>query len=239
MGALGQLPAAIIVFGGTIGAVFTSFPMSQTRNIGKYFKIAFTNSPIDVNDAAQSLISYAERARREGLLSLEQLLETEPNEFIRQGMQLVIDGTDPEITRDILESNITAVENRHKAGIGIFEAAGGYAPTMGIIGTVMGLVHVLGNLSDPSALSGAIAGAFLATMYGIGTANLMWLPIASKLKSKDKYEISVMEMILDGIASIQGGENPSILKEKIKAHMKDISESQGNDRKRGNDGSEA
>lgn len=219
VGALGQLSAAIIVFGGTAGAVITSFPLADLKKFPKWIKTAFTSKPYGTAEAYETLVRFAEKARREGLLSLEQELETITDRFTRQGMQLVIDGTDPEITREILESNIAVLEKRHHVGIAVFEAAGGFAPTMGIIGTVMGLVKVLGNLSDPSALSESIASAFIATLYGVSSANLLWLPIASKLKMKDKAEVSAMEMVLDGILSIQAGENPSILKEKLKTHI--------------------
>ena len=134
-------------------------------------------------------------------------------------MQLIIDGTDPEVTKSILESNIAVMENRHRVGINFFESAGGYSPTLGIIGTVMGLVHVLGNLTDPENLSVSIAGAFLATLYGVCFANLIYLPIATKLKFKNEKEVQIMQMILDGILSIQAGENPLILKEKLKTHI--------------------
>ena len=218
-GALIQASAAVIVFGGTIGATVTSFPLAELKKCPQWLRIAFTSKPFGVGEAYETLVRFAEKARREGLLSLEQELEAVTDKFTRQGMQLVIDGTDPEITKAILESNIVVLEKRHKVGIAVFEAAGGYAPTMGIIGTVMGLVHVLGNLSDPGSLSGAIAAAFIATLYGVSSANLLWLPIANKLKQKDKAEVAAMEMILDGILSIQAGENPSILKEKLKTHM--------------------
>jgi chemotaxis protein MotA len=219
VGSLGQLSAAIIVFGGTSGAVMTSFPLAELKKFPKWIKTAFTNQSFGTAEAYETLVRFAEKARREGLLSLEQELESVTDRFTRSGMQLVIDGTDPEITREILESNIAVLEKRHKVGISVFEAAGGFGPTMGIIGTVMGLVMVLGNLSDPSSLSESIASAFIATLYGVGSANLLWLPIASKLKMKDKAEVSAMEMILDGIMSIQAGENPSILKEKLKTHV--------------------
>ncbi len=219
-----QGPAAIIVFGGTAGAILTSFPLSELKKFGHWLKIAFSNQSFGTTEAYNTLVHFAEKARREGLLSLEEELVNVSDRFTRQGMQLVIDGTDSEITREILESDITVIEKRHKTGILVFEAAGGYAPTMGIIGTVMGLVHVLGNLSDPSALSGAIASAFIATLYGVASANLIWLPIGIKLKNKDKAEIAALEMILDGILSIQAGENPSILKEKLKTHLGNIPE---------------
>lgn len=216
---LGGVSAAIIVFGGTAGAIITSFPLSDLKKLPQWFKIAFTSQTFGTAEAYETLVRFAEKARREGLLSLEQELETVTDRFTHQGMQLVIDGTDPEITREILESNIAVLEKRHKIGISVFESAGGYGPTMGIIGTVMGLVMVLGNLSDPEALSHSIAAAFLATLYGVASANLLWLPIATKLKMKDKAEVSAMEMVLDGILSIQAGQNPSILKEKLKTHI--------------------
>lgn len=221
-GSLLQLSASIIVFGGTFGAVAASFSLDQLKKIPHLFKIAFTNQSFGVEEAYETLVRFAEKARREGLLSLEQELEIVTDKFTKQGMQLVIDGTDPDITREIMESNIAVMEKRHKVGIAIFEAAGGFAPTMGIIGTVMGLVHVLGNLSDPESLSGSIASAFIATLYGVASANLIWLPIASKLKQKDKIEAGAMEMVLDGILSIQAGENPSILKEKLKTHLGEL-----------------
>ncbi|TGE39962.1 flagellar motor protein [Desulfosporosinus fructosivorans] len=228
VGSLGGESAAIIVFGGTAGAVLTSFPLSDLKNLPTWFKIAFTAQSFGTVEAYSTLVRFAEKARREGLLSLEQELETVTDRYTRQGMQLVIDGTDPEITREILESNIAVLEKRHKVGIAVFEAAGGYAPTMGIIGTVMGLVMVLGNLSDPEALSHSIAAAFLATLYGVASANLIYFPLASKLKMKDKAEVSAMEMVLDGILSIQAGENPSILKEKLKTHVGSILPSEEN-----------
>jgi Flagellar motor component len=217
--ALGQFSAAVIVFGGTAGAVITSFPLSELKKFPQWIKTAFTAQSFGTAEAYETLVRFAEKARREGLLSLEQELDTVTDRFTRQGLQLVIDGTDPEITREILESNIAVLEKRHKVGISVFEAAGGFGPTLGIIGTVMGLVKVLGNLSDPSALSESIAAAFIATLYGVSSANLLWLPIASKLKMKDKAEVSAMEMVLDGILSIQAGENPSILREKLKTHV--------------------
>lgn len=229
IGSLFLLPPALIVFGGTFGAVFASFPLKEMKKFPTWFKIAFTDKSFGTAEAYETLVRFAEKARREGLLSLEQELETVEDRFTRQGMQLVIDGTDPDVTREILESNIMVMEKRHKVGIAVFEAAGGYGPTLGIIGTVMGLVHVLGNLSDPDSLSKSIAGAFIATLYGVASANLLWLPIATKLKQKDKAEVAAMEMVLDGILSIQAGENPSILKEKLKTHLGNMPEAKNSD----------
>lgn len=219
LSALVGLAPAVIVILGTLGATVVGVPKEELKKLPQWLKIAFSNQSFGVEEAYHTLVHFAEKARQEGLLSLEQELETIDDKFTKQGMQLVIDGTDPEITRNILESNIAVLENRHKVGIGFFDAAGGYSPTLGIIGTVMGLVHVLGNLSDPESLSKSIAGAFIATLYGVCLANLFYLPIATKLKIKNQMEVQTMEMILDGIISIQSGENPTILKEKLKTHL--------------------
>ncbi len=229
LGSLFQFSAAIIVFGGTAGAVLTSFSLSDLKHLPYWLRVAFKSQTFGTAEAYEALVGFAEKARREGLLSLEQELQTVDDRFTRQGLQLVIDGTDPEITEEILESNIAVLEKRHKVGISVFEAAGGFAPTMGIIGTVMGLVRVLGNLSDPSSLSESIASAFIATLYGVSSANLLWLPIATKLKMKDKAEVAAMEMVRDGILSIQAGDNPSILKEKLKTHVGSLLPSEEDD----------
>lgn len=217
--ALVGLSPAVIVILGTLGATIVGVPLAELKKVPKWLKIAFTDQSFGVEEAYHTLVHFAEKARQEGLLSLEQELETIDDKFTQHGMQLVIDGTDPEVTRNILESNIAVLENRHKVGIGFFEAAGGYSPTLGIIGTVMGLVHVLGNLTDPENLSASIAAAFIATLYGVCFANLIYLPIAAKLRIKNQTEVQTMEMILDGIISIQSGENPTILKEKLKTHL--------------------
>lgn len=213
------LSSAVIVFGGTFGATIVGTPLEELKKLPQWLKIAFANQSYGTEEAYHTLVHFAEKARQEGLLSLEQELETIEDKFTQEGMQLVIDGTDPEVTRSILESNIAVMENRHKVGIGVFEAAGGFSPTLGIIGTVMGLIHVLGNITDPDSLSSSIAAAFTATLYGVMAANLIFLPIANKLKIKDKMETEIMEMIMDGIISIQSGENPAILKEKLKTHL--------------------
>jgi chemotaxis protein MotA len=140
---------------------------------------------------------------------------------MRRGLQLVIDGTDPELTRNMLEMEITAYEQSQNLGVEIFNSAGGFAPTMGIVGTVMGLVHVLGNIQDPDTLGPAIASAFLATLYGIATANLLWIPFATKLKTKTARQVSLMELILEGVLSVQAGENPRVIREKLLTFLPD------------------
>lgn len=215
VGALLGLSAGIIVFGGTLGATIISFPMNQLRSVGALLRIAFLGKSPDAQETIDELAELATLARREGILSLEDRVEQYSDPFFQNGVQMIVDGVDPELVRSVLETDIQFVESRHEAGAAIFEAAGGFAPTMGIIGTVMGLIHVLGNLSNLSRLGPLIATAFIATLYGVGSANLIWLPIASKLKQRSREEMLVKELIMEGIVSIQAGENPVILRQKL------------------------
>ncbi len=219
VGALVQPTAAMIVFGGTLGALTLSYGIQDLKKLPKYFSLVFKHKLLDFVGTYNTLISNAEKARREGLLSLEQGLTSIEDPYLQRGLQLVVDGTDPELTKTIMESEIYAMETRHKVGISMLDAAGGFAPTMGIIGTVMGLVHVLGNLSDPSLLGASIAVAFIATLYGVASANLLWLPMGAKLKLKSSQEVLLRELIMDGVLSIQAGDSPSLLKEKLKVHL--------------------
>lgn len=207
--------AAIIVFGGTFGATIASFTMDEIKKVPGALKMVFTEKKVDYLSVLEKLVETADKARREGLLSLESSLNEIDNQFMARGLQLVIDGTDPELTRNMLEMEIEAFEDNEGIGSEIFIAAGGYAPTMGIIGTVMGLVHVLSNIDDPSKLGGAIAVAFLATLYGVSSANVLWLPFGTKLKIKTQREVHLMELILEGVLSIQAGENPRVIREKL------------------------
>lgn len=211
--------AAIIVFGGTIGAVMVCFSMNDIKQVPKLLKIAFTERKSNVFETINIIVTFAEKARREGLLSLEQELVAIDNYFLRQGVQLVVDGTDPSLVKDILETEMAFEDERHKIGSGIFEQAGGFAPTMGIIGTVMGLINVLGNLENPDELGPAIAMAFIATLYGVGSANIIWLPIAAKLKFRNKQEALEKAVILEGVLSLQAGENPATVRDKLKAFL--------------------
>jgi len=207
--------AAVIVFGGTFGAVILSFTMEEIKTVPYFLKVVFTDRKIDYITVLDSLVETADKARREGLLSLESQLGEIDNPFLARGLQLVIDGTDPELTRNMLEMEIEAYENKEKVGHDIFMSAGGFAPTMGIIGTVMGLVHVLSNITEPDKLGGAIAVAFLATLYGVASANVLWIPFATKIKGKSAKDVLLMELVLEGILSIQAGENPRVIREKL------------------------
>jgi chemotaxis protein MotA len=217
-GGIGMLivgTAFLIVFGGTIGATIISYSLEEIKRVPYYLKSVFKNLPLDYDGAMESLVICAEKARREGFLSLEDFLPNIENQFLVRGLQMVIDGTEPELTRDILEREIEVFEKNELIGYEMFMTAGGFAPTMGIIGTVMGMVTVLSNLSSPEELGGSIAVAFLATLYGISSANILFIPFANKIKMRVNSEVFMMEMIEEGILSIQNGENPRLIREKL------------------------
>jgi chemotaxis protein MotA len=211
--------AAVLVIGGTIGATAVSHALGDVLSIPALLARALRDRRSHPEAVIQRLVDFAVKARREGLLSLETELAGLDEPFLKRGLQMVVDGADPDMVRGVLETEIASVERRNRAGAHIFETAGGYAPTMGIIGTVMGLIHVLSNLNDASKLGPAIATAFLATFYGIATANVFWLPIGAKLKSKGGAELADRELMLEGILSIQRGDNPSIVRDKLSVYL--------------------
>jgi chemotaxis protein MotA len=215
MGALSSATAAIIVLGGTFGATVLSFTAEELKKVPAILRICFQSRQYDFHSLIDEIVRLSDQARREGLLSLEQNFEEISDPFLKLGVQLVIDGVEGTLLQGLLETDIYCMEKRHKSGIAIFEAAGGYSPTMGIIGTVMGLVNVLGRMDDPGSLGPAIAVAFIATLYGVGFANLLWLPIATKLKTKHQKEAFYREICLEGILSLQAGENPAFIREKL------------------------
>lgn len=217
-GSMGMLlveTAAMIVLGGTFGATIVSYSLDELKKVPYFFKVIFTEKKIDYYVVMETLVETADKARREGLLSLESQLGEIDNEFLSRGLQLVIDGTDPELTRSMLEMEIESHENSQKVGVDIFMTMGGFGPTFGIVGTVMGMVVVLSNLSNPDELAHSIAVAFLATLYGIFSANMFWIPFATKIKVKAGREVLLMELVLEGILSIQAGENPRVIREKL------------------------
>lgn len=218
--ALWQLSAFIIILGGTLGALVTSFTLKDIRTIPKLLNEAGKMSPDISKDIMEMLITFSEKARREGLLSLESEIEDLNDKFLQKGLKLAVDGTDPEVIRAVLENEIYLFELRKRDEASMFEVAGGFSPTMGIIGTVMGLVMVLSRLGgDAAALGGSIATAFLATLYGIALANLFWLPMSNKLKLKLKKEKLQKELIIIAILSMLAGENPSILRDKLESFL--------------------
>lgn len=213
------ISALVIIFGGTFGAVFISFPMSVLKNIPGVIITAFTTQQTDVPSLIKQIVAFSDRARREGILCLEAELVNVNDEFLRYGLQMVIDGTDPELVRDTLQTKLSFITERHHQGAQFFETAGGFAPTMGIIGTVLGLISVLSNISDAASLAHSIALAFIATLYGVGSANLLYLPLAMKLKQKHKAEQLIREIMLEGIFCLQSGDNPRVVEQKLKAFL--------------------
>jgi chemotaxis protein MotA len=211
--------AMLIVLVGTLGATITGTSFETVKAIPKLFKKAFSPEPLDLNGRVTELVRYAEQARRDGLLALDEQLGSIEDPYTRKGLQLVVDGTDPELVADVLEAENDAMRKRHAAATQPFEKAGGYAPTMGIIGTVFGLVHGLSNLSKPETLGPSISAAFIATLLGISTANIVYLPIAARLKQLSQEELHFRSMTLEGILAIQAGDNPRVVEEKLMAYV--------------------
>jgi chemotaxis protein MotA len=214
-----NISALLIILGGTGGVTLAGTSLAQFKKIPSLYKIAMSPPELNMLGRVRLLVNFAEMARREGLLALDDELQNVDDEFTRKGMQLVVDGTDPELVREILDIEMDAMAARHALGAQPFEKAGGFAPTMGIIGTVMGLVHVLENLSRPATLGPAISSAFIATLYGVGSANVIFLPIANKLKYLSSLEQELRMMTLEGILAIQAGDNPRIVESKLMSYV--------------------
>src|SRR4051812_32650625 len=219
--ALVSHPAPIVlVIGGTLGATIAGFSMKDVTGIGKVVMKAFMPGPeVDPTKAIEQMVHFADRARRDGLLALEDEAKNIDDPFLRKGIQMAIDGTDPEIVREVLETEVAALRDRHKVGATFFGNMGAFAPTLGIIGTVLGLVHMLENLDDPSTMGPLIAAAFIATLWGVMTANLIYIPIANKLKRSSAEEVAYKELVLEGILSIQAGSNPRTVADKLKSFL--------------------
>jgi chemotaxis protein MotA len=214
-----NIPAIMIVFAGTFGVTMGACGMDKMKAIPGLYKRCFSAEPQDLGGSVQTMVAYAERARRDGLLALEDELPSLDDEFTRKGLQLVVDGTDPDLVREILEADIDAMSARHKSSAGVFEKAGGFAPTMGIIGTVMGLVNVLSHLDKPDELGKSIATAFIATLYGVLSANVFWLPVGERLKQRNKEEVGRRTLAVEGVLSVQAGDNPRVVREKLEAFL--------------------
>lgn len=212
--------AALIVFGGTIGAVGVSFPFKDIKRIPAIIKNIFKPKKIDLVSQLIFFRDLSTKTRKNGLLTIEsEIAIADIDPFVKKGLQLVVDGVEPATIQGVLEMDIEMASERHHKGAAIFEAAGGFSPTMGIIGTVMGLVHVLGDLNDPGSLGPKIAVAFIATLYGVGFANLLWLPIGSKLKAIDDEEFNEKRLMMEAMLLIQSGINPNTLVEKLKGFL--------------------
>lgn len=211
--------AILLTMGGALVATVISYPMSSLGNIPKWFMKAFFSKKENPGEVIETLTRMADKARREGLLALEDESKKLENEFMRKGIMMAVDGVDASQVKTIMEIDIQNMEERHHQGINFFSAAGGYGPTMGIIGTVMGLISVLQELDNPSELGHNIAVAFLATLWGILSANIIWLPLAGKLRSNSAEEVAYKRLIMEGILCLQAGENPRIVRDKLMAFL--------------------
>lgn len=219
VGAFLSLESFLIVIGGTLGATLASFPLQNFKALANILRTAFKEKTMAASETIALLVQLAEKARREGLLALEDDVAELDDEFLEKGIQLVVDGTDPELTRSILETELSFLEERHKSGQGMFQTMGAFSPAFGMAGTLIGLISMLGELDDPDAIGPGMAIALLTTLYGLLAANVVFFPIANKLKSKSSDEILLKEVMLEGILSIQAGENPRIVEEKLKAFL--------------------
>lgn len=222
-GAIGpfvSVSSILIVLGGTISATLISFNLSQVIGSAKIVRIAFMQSKHEEpKEVIDNIVKFAEKARREGLLALEAEAETLDDDFMKKGVELIVDGTDAELVREILETELSFLEERHRTGASIFDSMGASAPAFGMIGTLIGLILMLGNLSDPNAIGPGMATALITTLYGSFLANLLFIPIAGKLKLRSADEILNKQLVIEGILSIQAGENPRIVAEKMKAFL--------------------
>lgn len=214
-----QPTAFLIVVGGTLGAVMLQSPLQVFRDGMKMAKWVFSPPLVEPQQLIADISRWSQIARKEGLLALEAQIRTLRDPFTAKGMQLLVDGAEPERLREVLEVEIGAWEASLKSAAKIWESAGGYSPTIGIIGAVMGLIHVMENLSDPSRLGSGIAVAFVATIYGVGAANLIFLPVAKKLLAHVARLVTLREMLVDGLVGIASGDNPRIIESRLQGYF--------------------
>ena len=211
--------ALLIVLGGTLGAVMLQTPMNTFLRALKMTVWIFKPPQQSAKRLLEKILDWNQIARREGLLRLEAMAMEETDIFTQKGLQLIADGAEPEIIREILETDLDIMENNDMQAAKVYEAMGGYSPTIGIIGAVLGLIHVMGNLADPSSLGSGIAVAFVATIYGVGLANLLFLPIGNKLKTLVQRRTQLQMMLIDGLISVADGDNPRNIESRLQAYL--------------------
>lgn len=214
-----DLPSVFITFGGSIMSLFVSAPWKRLGMMRTLFKLAFTEKTVDVSAIVETLVTFAEKARREGVLSLEDDVAEIPDPFLQKAIQLVVDGTDPEIVKNIMFTEIDQMENRHGQAKKMIDDWAYYAPSWGMIGTLIGLIAMLRNMSDTSSIGRNMATALITTLYGAILANHILLPISAKLELWNKYDVITKEIIIEGVLSIQAGDNPAILREKLNSFI--------------------
>lgn len=219
IGSILQFTAFIIVAGGTLGAVMLQTPMPAFIKAIKSLSMVFVNVHVDMKGMIAQLVELSNLSRKQGLLALEGKLKTLDDPLLKKGLQMVVDGTEPTKIREILDVEVEMFEEEYVNVGKVYDALGGYAPTVGIIGAVLGLIHVMENLADPSALGSGIAVAFVATVYGVGAANLFFLPFGGKIKSKVKDLVMFRIMTIEGLVSLAQGENPRMIEEKLSGYL--------------------
>lgn len=215
-----NLPAFLIVFGGTIGAALLQSPVKLIKNALQMLPWIFVPPTKNLQEQSEKIVGFSMQARKNGLLGLEPQIDVEEDPFMKLGLQLLVDGCQPTVMREILELELDAIESSQLQASKVFEAMGGYAPTIGIIGAVLGLIHVMQNLASPASLGAGIATAFVATIYGVGSANLIFLPTAGKLKTQILAMSQARAMLIEGFNSIAVGENPRVIEIKLSSYVK-------------------
>jgi chemotaxis protein MotA len=219
IGAYVDIPSVLIVIGGSLGALFIGYKMEHMKSLVGYFMVSIKPTIINNQELIKKLVDYAMQARRDGILSLEAAANNEENEFLKKGLMMAVDGNEPATVRELLEIEMESVESRHKDGIGLFGGWGDYAGAYGLIGTLVGLVAMLVNMSDPSAIGPAMAVALLTTMYGAMIANMITGPVSTILGVRHTDEMVSMTIMLNGIISIQAGDNPRTLEAKLLSYL--------------------
>jgi chemotaxis protein MotA len=218
-GALFLIPPLILVFGGTFGAAVAGSLMTDVKRLPKALMRAFKAKPVVAHNSVETIVSLADRARREGLLALESEISQVEDPFLKRALEMAVDGTDADEVAEILSAEVDAKRAHDGVAAKIFSDMGGYAPTIGIIGTVIGLVHVLGDLTDTATLGGKIASAFIATLWGVMSANVIWFPLSNRLKRVSEAECEAMEMAIEGVLAIQSGSNPRLIQQKLQSML--------------------
>lgn len=214
-----NIPSLMIVVGGTLGATMINYPIKDVIGVIGVAKKAIFAKEISLNDIIKRFVEYAKKSRKEGILSLESEIKDLNDDFLKKGIQLSIDGLEPQEIREILETEVDFIRSRHQLGAEIFTTMGTFAPALGMIGTLIGLVQMLQTMDDPSKIGPAMAVALLTTFYGSIMANIICLPIAGKLKTRSKEEMLEKELMIQGIISLSNGDNPRIIEQKLLAFL--------------------
>lgn len=236
--ALINIPGFMIVIVGTMGATMIAQPLPTMIGLPKaVMKAFFGGGGHNSSESVELFVTMADKARREGLLALEGDVDKIHDPFTRKGVQLMIDGTDPELLREIMEIEAEAIKHRHESNFSVLELMGGISPTIGVLGAVMGLMSVMAHLDEPEHIGPGIATAFVATFYGVFTANVLYLPLANKLKNNSKHEQHALQVVVEGLMSIQSGDNPRIVREKLEGFLQPSARKKGEDTEGGSGGS--